>query len=102
MSDEKESKNDDTQALIPMMKICGKTVENEEEIEILKEIEGGLGTEATRSGIIEIIKKQQYIEVKKNIVNITEKGKILCQSIEGNLLSSPSMTAKLETYLKKI
>ncbi|WMX58701.1 hypothetical protein [Peribacillus sp. R9-11] len=51
---------------------------------------------------IEIIKKQQYIEVKKNIVNITEKGKILCQSIEGNLLSSPSMTAKWETYLKKI
>ena len=101
MSDEKESKNDDTQALIPMMKICGKTVENEEEIEILKEIEG-LGTEATRSRIIEIIKKQQYIEVKKNIVNITDKGKILCQSIEGNLLSSPSMTAKWETYLKKI
>lgn len=30
---------------IPMMKTCGKTVENEEEIEILKEIEG-LGTEA--------------------------------------------------------
>ncbi|MFD4820145.1 type IA DNA topoisomerase [Peribacillus butanolivorans] len=87
--------------LIPMMKTCGKTVENEEEIEILKEIEG-LGTEATRSGIIETIKKHQYIEVKKNIVNITEKGKILCQSIEGNLLSSPSMTAKWETYLKKI
>ncbi|MFS0604938.1 DNA topoisomerase III [Peribacillus frigoritolerans] len=87
--------------LIPMMKTCGKTVENEDEIEILKEIEG-LGTEATRSGIIETIKKQQYIEVKKNIVNITEKGKILCQSIEGNLLSSPSMTAKWETYLKKI
>ena len=132
ISDEKESKNDATQALprlekdenvesivkmkegvtsppkpytegqlIPMMKTCGKTVENEEETEILKEIEG-LGTEATRSGIIETIKKQQYIEVKKNIVNITEKGKILCQSIEGNLLSSPSMTAKWETYLKKI
>lgn len=132
MEDEKESKSDATQALprlekdediecivkmkegvtsppkpytegqlIPMMKTCGKTVENEEEIEILKEIEG-LGTEATRSGIIETIKKQQYIEVKKNIVNITEKGKILCQSIEGNLLSSPSMTAKWETYLKKI
>ncbi|MCM3169507.1 type IA DNA topoisomerase [Peribacillus frigoritolerans] len=132
IEDEKESRNDATQALprlekdetvesivqmkegvtsppkpytegqlIPMMKTCGKTVENEEEIEILKEIEG-LGTEATRSGIIETIKKQQYIEVKKNIVNITEKGKILCQSIEGNLLSSPSMTAKWETYLKKI
>ncbi|WNB90980.1 DNA topoisomerase III [Bacillus sp. NEB1478] len=87
--------------LISMMKTCGKSVENEEEMEILKEVEG-LGTEATRSGIIETIKKHQYIEVKKNIVHITEKGKILCQSIEGNLLSSPSMTAKWETYLKKI
>ncbi|MGM0924689.1 MAG: DNA topoisomerase 3 [Bacillota bacterium] len=87
--------------LISMMKTCGKSVENEEEMEILKEVEG-LGTEATRSGIIETIKKHQYIEVKKNIVYITEKGKILCQSIEGNLLSSPSMTAKWEAYLKKI
>lgn len=87
--------------LINMMKTCGKSVENEEEIEILKEIEG-LGTEATRSGIIETIKKHQYIEVRKNIVSVTEKGKVLCQSIEGNLLSSPSMTAKWEAYLKKI
>lgn len=87
--------------LISMMKTCGKSVENEEEMEILKEVEG-LGTEATRSGIIETIKRHQYIEVKKNIVHITEKGKILCQSIEGNLLSSPSMTAKWEAYLKKI
>lgn len=87
--------------LISMMKTCGKNIENEEEMEILKEIEG-LGTEATRSGIIETIKKHQYIVVKKNIVEITDKGKILCRSIEGSLLSSPSMTAKWETYLKKI
>ncbi|SFD59671.1 type IA DNA topoisomerase [Bacillus sp. UNCCL81] len=87
--------------LISMMKTCGKSVENEEEMEILKEVEG-LGTEATRSGIIETIKKHGYIEVKKNIVSVTEKGKILCQSIEGNLLSSPSMTAKWEGYLHKI
>ncbi|PFM75257.1 DNA topoisomerase III [Bacillus sp. AFS077874] len=87
--------------LISMMKTCGKLVENEEEMEILKEVEG-LGTEATRSGIIETIKKHGYIEVKKNMVSVTEKGKILCQSIEGNLLSSPSMTAKWEGYLHKI
>lgn len=43
-----------------------------------------------------------YIEVKKNIVTVTEKGKILCQSIKGNLLSSPAMTAKWEAYLKQI
>ena len=87
--------------LIAMMKTCGKFVEDVEDTQVLKEIEG-LGTEATRSGIIETIKRHQYISVTKNIVSITDKGRILCQSIEGNLLSSPSMTAKWETYLKKI
>lgn len=87
--------------LIAMMKTCGKLVEDKEETDILKEIEG-LGTEATRSGIIETIKKHGYITVSKNIVSITEKGRVLCQAIEGNLLASPSMTAKWETYLQKI
>lgn len=87
--------------LINMMKTAGKLVEDEADSEILKEVEG-IGTEATRSGIIETIKKNGYIEVKKNIVTVTEKGKILCEAIEGNLLSSPSMTAKWESYLKKI
>lgn len=87
--------------LINMMKTAGKLVEDEADSEILKEVEG-IGTEATRSGIIETIKKNGYIEVKKNVVSITEKGKILCEAIEGNLLSSPSMTAKWEGYLKKI
>lgn len=87
--------------LIAMMKTCGKFVEDAGETEILKEIEG-LGTEATRSGIIETIKRHGYIEVKKNIVSITEKGRVLCEAIEGNLLASPAMTAKWEAYLKKI
>ncbi|MEI4769078.1 DNA topoisomerase 3 [Psychrobacillus sp. FJAT-51614] len=87
--------------LIAMMKTCGKLVEDKGETEILKEVEG-LGTEATRSGIIETIKKHGYIDVIKNIVSITNKGRVLCQAIEGNLLASPSMTAKWETYLRKI
>jgi len=74
--------------LIAMMKTCGKLVENKEETDILKEVEG-LGTEATRSGIIETIKRHGYIEVTKNIVTITNKGRILCEAIEGNLLASP-------------
>ncbi|REB06113.1 type IA DNA topoisomerase [Sporosarcina sp. BI001-red] len=87
--------------LIAMMKTCGKLVEDQTETDILKEIEG-LGTEATRSNIIETIKKHGYISVTKNIVSITDKGRVLCQAIEGSLLASPSMTAKWETYLKKI
>ncbi|RWZ54492.1 type IA DNA topoisomerase [Halobacillus fulvus] len=87
--------------LINMMKTCGKLMDTEEDVEILKEVEG-LGTEATRSSIIETIKAQKYIEVKKNIVHMTNKGIMLCEAIEGTLLSSPSMTAKWESYLKKI
>lgn len=87
--------------LIAMMKTCGKLIEDKDETEILKEVEG-LGTEATRSGIIETLKRHNYIQVKKNIVYITDKGRVLCQAIEGNLLSSPSMTAKWENYLRKI
>lgn len=87
--------------LITLMKTCGKFVEDNEETEILKEIEG-LGTEATRSGIIETIKKHEYIQVTKNITTITDKGRILCEAIEGSLLASPSMTAKWESYLRKI
>lgn len=87
--------------LIGMMKTCGKSVDNEEDMEILKEVEG-LGTEATRSGIIETIKRHKYIEVTKNIVHVTKKGELLCKSIEGSLLSSPMMTAKWEGYLRKI
>ena len=87
--------------LITMMKTAGKLVEDEADSEMLKEVEG-IGTEATRSGIIETIKKNDYIEVKKNIVTVTDKGKILCEAIAGTLLSSPAMTAKWEGYLKKI
>lgn len=87
--------------LIQVMKTCGKLLEDEEEAALLKEIEG-LGTEATRSNIIETLKKQAYIEVTKNEVSITEKGRILCQSVEGTLLASPTMTAKWESYLQKI
>ncbi|UOQ91963.1 DNA topoisomerase 3 [Halobacillus shinanisalinarum] len=87
--------------LINMMKTCGKLMDNDEDVEILKEVEG-LGTEATRSSIIETIKAQKYIEVKRNNVYVTDKGIMLCEAIEGTLLSSPSMTAKWESYLKKI
>lgn len=87
--------------LVDAMKSIGKTIDDEEETEILKDNEG-IGTEATRGDIIEKIKQKNYIEVKKNKVYVTSKGKILCQAIEGTLLSSPSMTAKWETFLEQI
>ncbi|MBL5768669.1 type IA DNA topoisomerase [Heyndrickxia sporothermodurans] len=89
--------------LIPLMRDCGKKIKeiDEESKAILNEVEG-LGTEATRSNIIEGLKKQKYIEVKKNKVFVTKKGEILCQAVEGTLLAKPELTAKWESYLKKI
>ncbi|WP_121639701.1 type IA DNA topoisomerase [Virgibacillus sp. Bac330] len=87
--------------LIQVMKHAGKDVEDEEAKHILKQKEG-IGTEATRASIIETLKHQQYIEIKKNVVYVTSKGKILCQAVDGTLLASPEMTAKWETYLAKI
>lgn len=86
--------------LIPLMIHAGKKLEGEEQ-DVLKETEG-IGTEATRANIIETLKNQNYIEVKKNLVSITAKGVVLCEVVDGTLLSSPSLTAKWETFLKRI
>lgn len=87
--------------IITAMQTAGKFVDDKEESEILKNVEG-IGTVATRASILENIKDIGYIESKKNVLYVTDKGKILCEAIEGNLLSSPSMTAKWEAYLTKI
>lgn len=83
------------------MKTANKTVDDEEAIKILQEVEG-IGTEATRASIIEALKQKEYIQVIKNKLVVTEKGKLLCQAVESqHLLTSAEMTAKWETYLKK-
>lgn len=88
--------------LLTAMKTANKTVDDEEAIKILQEVEG-IGTEATRASIIEALKQKEYIQVIKNKLVVTEKGKLLCQAVESqHLLTSAEMTAKWETYLKKI
>ncbi|MBC1228626.1 type IA DNA topoisomerase [Listeria booriae] len=87
--------------LITAMKNAGKSVESKEDKEILKETEG-IGTEATRASILETLKAQSYMEVSKNKVVVTEKGKTLCLAIAKTQLSSPAFTAEWESYLKKI
>ena len=88
--------------LLTAMKTANKTVDDEQAIKILQEVEG-IGTEATRASIIETLKQKEYIKVEKNKLIVTEKGKLLCQAVESqHLLTSAEMTAKWETYLKKI
>ncbi|MDQ8484128.1 DNA topoisomerase [Enterococcus faecium] len=88
--------------LITAMKTAGKTLDNDEAQEILKEVEG-IGTEATRANIIENLKQKHYIEVNKNEIIVTPKGITLCKAVANEpLLTSAEMTARWEGYLRKI
>ncbi|MCQ6277840.1 DNA topoisomerase III [Bacillus sp. EB600] len=87
--------------LITLMKSAGRHIEDKELEKVLAQTEG-LGTEATRAGIITMLKDRLYIEVNKNLVYATAKGKILIDAIGQQILASPEMTAKWEQRLKEI
>lgn len=87
--------------LITGMKHIGRTLDDKDSKDILKETEG-IGTEATRANVIDTLKKQEYIMVKKNKIYVTEKGETLCEVIKDDEISNSKMTAQWEKYLKKI
>lgn len=87
--------------LITVMKTAGKHLEDAELEKVLSKTEG-LGTEATRAGIIGTLKDRNYIEVKKNQVFATTKGMLLIEALGESILTSPSMTAKWEQRLSEI
>ncbi|SFH83758.1 type IA DNA topoisomerase [Pisciglobus halotolerans] len=87
--------------LIRAMKNVGRSIEDEDNKDILKETEG-IGTEATRANIIETLKKQEYINIQKNKIYVTQKGMTLCEIIQNDEIANSEMTAKWEKYLKKI
>lgn len=87
--------------LIPLMKSAGSNLGNKELESIMRKTHG-LGTEATRAGIIKRLKNQKYIEVKKNMVYPTEKGRTLIKAIGFSALSSAETTAKWEQKLSEI
>ncbi|OEH92759.1 DNA topoisomerase III [Bacillus solimangrovi] len=87
--------------LITLMKTVGKRLEDSELSKVLNQTEG-LGTEATRAGIIDVLKARKYIEVKKNQVYVLDKGRVLIEAVGSNVLSSAEMTAKWEKRLREI
>ncbi len=87
--------------LITLMKTAGKHLEDSELEKVLEKTEG-LGTEATRAGIISVLKDRNYIEVKKNMVYATNKGMMLVEALGDSILASAEMTAKWEQRLLDI
>ncbi|RAK47840.1 DNA topoisomerase III (plasmid) [Macrococcoides bohemicum] len=78
-----------------------ESIEDSEDKKILKEVKG-IGTEATRANVIETLLKQQYMKNVKNNLEITDKGRLLCETVKNTPLSSAKMTADWEKYLSKI
>lgn len=88
--------------LITAMKTAGKTLSDKEYQDLLRDVEG-IGTEATRANIIEKLKKDGYIEIKKNKIHVTSLGQRLCRAATtSKLLVSPELTAQWEKKLKEI
>jgi len=87
--------------LLTAMKNVSKTIDNQDDKDILKETEG-IGTEATRANIIDTLKKQKYITDTKGKLYVTEKGNLLCGMIADDAIANAEMTATWEKYLKQI
>ena len=87
-------------SLLGMMESAGKTCDDEELKEALKE--KGLGTPATRASIIEVLIKRNYIQRQKKLLLSTESGRHLISIIADDRLKSAAMTGEWEAKLKKI
>jgi DNA topoisomerase-3 len=87
-------------SLLGMMESAGKTCDDEELKEALKE--KGLGTPATRASIIEVLIKRNYIQRQKKLLLSTESGRHLISLIADDRLKSAAMTGEWEARLKKM
>ena len=92
--------------LVVVMEKPGNFLDDENLKEILKE-KKGIGTEATRAGIIEELEKNGYIEKKKGkgkakTIYVTEQGMFLYHNIKNKDFGKVDMTAIWETKLSEI
>jgi DNA topoisomerase-3 len=87
-------------SLLSIMESAGKTCDDEQLKEALKE--KGLGTPATRASIIEVLIKRNYIQRQKKNLLSTESGRHLISIIADDRLKSATMTGEWEAKLKKM
>ncbi|MDX5853122.1 DNA topoisomerase [Bacillus cereus group sp. BfR-BA-01363] len=83
------------------MENAGRFIDDDELKEVLKEAKG-IGTPATRGGIVEKLVSLNMIERKKKSFFATEYGIGIIQSLNGHDITSPELTAKWEQKLSEI
>ena len=86
--------------LLSAMKGIARFVQDKELKKILRETDG-LGTEATRAGIIELLFKRGFLTKKGRNIHSTETGRILISALP-DIATQPDMTAHWEAQLTDI
>ena len=86
--------------LLRAMETAGRTVENEELRDALKE--NGIGRPSTRAAIIETLFKRQYIRRQRKTLAATATGVELIGLIREDLLKSAELTGLWEKKLRQI
>lgn len=86
--------------LLRAMETAGKTVENEELRDLMKE--NGIGRPSTRAAIIETLFKRNYIKKERKSLTATETGISLIQTIQTEQLKSAELTGYWEKKLRDI
>ena len=86
--------------LLSAMTGIARFVQDKELKKILRETDG-LGTEATRAGIIELLFKRGFLYKKGKNIHSSEAGRILIQALP-DIATQPDMTAHWESQLTGI
>jgi DNA topoisomerase-3 len=86
--------------LLAAMTGISRYVSDPEIKKVLKETDG-LGTEATRASIIELLFKRQFLQRQGKLIRATESGKGVISSLP-ECMTLPDMTAQWESMLNKI
>ena len=86
--------------LLSAMTGISRYVKDPEIKKILKETDG-LGTEATRAGILELLFRRQFLRRQGKLILATDTGKALISALPHGL-ASPDLTAKWEASLGDI
>lgn len=86
--------------LLTAMETAGKEVDNKEQYSALQNI--GIGTAATRSGIIETLFSRNYIQREGKSLVPTSKGLKVYELVKGKKIANVGMTVEWEAALEKI
>ena len=87
-------------ALLGAMETAGKKIEDEELRLAMRD--SGLGTPATRAGIIETLLKREYVARDRKSITATPKGVALIKMLPSPLLKSAELTGRWEQKLARM